>query len=58
MVIWLKIEFNFEDLLFVCGVVKDWVIINVGGYCYEMYLSIFKVVLDLWLVWIVENVLK
>lgn len=51
-------ELNFEDLFFVCGVVKDRVVINVGGYCYEIYLSIFRVVLDLRLVWIVENVVK
>lgn len=58
-IVWVKFEFNFEDLLLVvCVLVKDWVIINVGGYCYEMYLSMLRVVLDLRLVWIVENVFK
>ena len=49
---------NFEDSLPPRGVAKDRVIINVGGYRHETYLSTLRVVPDSRLAWLAENATK
>lgn len=53
-----KSESNFEDSLPARGLAKDRVIINVGGYRHETYLSTLRVVPDSRLAWIAENASK
>ena len=53
-----KSESNFADSLPPRGVAKDRVIINVGGYRHETYLSTLRVVPDSRLAWIAENASK
>ena len=53
-----KSNSNFRDSLPSRGVTKDRVIINVGGYRHETYLSTLRVVPDSRLAWIAENASK
>jgi len=53
-----KSESNFEDSLPARVLAKDRVIINVGGYRHETYLSTLRVVPDSRLAWIAENASK
>lgn len=37
---------------------EDRIIINVGGFCYNMFLMMLKNIFDIWFLWIVENYLN